>query len=86
MAPPVAAAPVADTSAEETLLTSWQPESTWSGAAQPNWVAASAAMDILSDAESAAEMPAYFDDSPMSADVSGGLAGVEALEELSYVS
>ncbi len=70
-------------SAEDTLPAAWLPESAWSDATQPNRAAASADMDVLSDAETASETPAYYDDSPMSAEVAGGLAGADALEELS---
>ena len=76
-------APPAVPPAEDTLPASWAPESAWPDATQPNRVAASPAMDALSDAEAASETPAYYDDSPLSAEVAGGLAAVEAPEDLS---
>lgn len=78
-----AAAPDAVPAVEETLVASWLPESTWPDATDPNPVAASDVMDALSDAEAASETPAYYDDSPLSAEVAGGLAAVEAPDELS---
>ncbi len=65
------------------MAASWLSESAWSDATEPNRAAASDVMDALSDAEAASETPAYYDDSPLSAEVAGGLAGVEEPEELS---
>lgn len=83
VAPTVAAAAAAAPSVEETLSASWLPESAWSDSIQTEQVASSAAMDALSDAEMASETPAYYDDSPLSAEVAGGLDAVEEPEELS---
>jgi TM2 domain-containing membrane protein YozV len=77
------AAPSAVPSAEGALPASWLPESAWPDATEPNRAAASDVMDALSDAEAASETPAYYDDSPLSAEVAGGLAAVEAPDELS---